>query len=129
MMCDFSAGFRVPEMAKRRPVVIVSPKIAARPKICTIVALSTLTPEKVMPYHCQIDIRPKLPSPWESEGVWVKGDMINAVGFHRLDFIRMGKDNNGKRIYLYEPVSNEDKKKIRQCMLHSIGLSLLTKHL
>ncbi|MEQ9178418.1 MAG: type II toxin-antitoxin system PemK/MazF family toxin, partial [Nitratireductor sp.] len=34
-MCDFNTGFRVPEMVKRRPVVVISPKIKARPRLCT----------------------------------------------------------------------------------------------
>jgi mRNA interferase MazF len=84
LMCDFSSGFREPEMVKRRPVVVISPKIRQRPKLCTIVALSTTAPYPVMPYHCQIDIEPDLPMPLASRGLWVKGDMINAVGFHRL---------------------------------------------
>jgi uncharacterized protein YifN (PemK superfamily) len=128
-MCDFGAGFREPEMAKRRPVVIISPRMAGRPFLCTVVALSTTAPRPVMPYHCQIDLRPRLPPPLQSDGVWVKGDMVNAVGFHRLDLIRLGKDRNGKRIYLYDPLSADTIKKIRACMLRAMGLAVLTKSL
>lgn len=117
LLCDFSAGFREPEMVKRRPCVVISPKIGARPYLCTVVALSTDPPIPVMPYHCQIDLRPKLPEPWESDGVWVKGDMVNAVGFHRLDFFRLGKDTGGKRHYLYQPLSADTIKQIRSCVL------------
>ena len=129
LMCDFNAGFRVPEMDKRRPVVILSPKIKSRHHLCTVVSLSTDPPDPVMPYHRQIDIRPRLPRPWQSDGVWIKGDMVNAVGFHRLDFIRLGKDRDGKRIYLYEPLSEENLKIIRECVLRAMGMSVLTKHL
>jgi uncharacterized protein YifN (PemK superfamily) len=128
-MCDFGAGFKEPEMTKRRPVVIISPKVAGRPYLCTVVALSTKAPHPVMPYHCQIDLRPRLPEPWQSDGVWVKGDMVNAVGFHRLDLIRLGKDRNGKRVYLYDPLSAETIREIRACMLRAIGLWALTKGL
>jgi len=48
-----------------------------------------------MSYHCQIDIRPELPDWMRSDGVWVKGDMISSVAFHRLDFIRLGKHSMG----------------------------------
>lgn len=129
VMCDFNLGFRVPEMVKRRPVVVISPKISGRPHLCTVVALSTDPPDVVMPYHCQIDLRPKLPEPWNSDGVWVKGDMVNAVAFHRLDLIRLGKDRNGKRQYLYEPLSRENMQAVRACVLRALGLSILTKHL
>ena len=129
MICDFNAGFREPEMVKRRPVVVISPKIAARPGLCTVVALSTTAPNPKLPFHAQIDLRPELPAPWQSDGVWVKGDMVYAVGFHRLDFIRLGKDLNGKRRYLYQPLSVENLKEIRACVLKGIGLTILTKHL
>lgn len=129
LRCDFSAGFKEPEMVSFRPVVVISPKIQARPQLCTIVALSTTPPLKEMPYHCQINIHPPLPRPFESDGVWVKGDMVYSVGFHRLDLFRMGKDRSGKRIYRYKPLSDDIIKKIQTCVLHGIGLSTLTKHL
>jgi uncharacterized protein YifN (PemK superfamily) len=129
LMCDFGAGFTEPEMVKRRPVVVISPKIAARPYLCTVVALSTKRPEPVMHYHCQIDLRPRLPPPLKSDDVWVKGAMVNTVGFHRLELIRLGKERGGKRIYLYEPLSGDTIRKIRACVLRAMGLSTLTKHL
>jgi mRNA interferase MazF len=129
VVCDFGAGFREPEMAKRRPVVVISPKIARRPHLCTVVALSTTAPYPVMPYHCQIDLRPRLPPQFQSDGVWVKGDMVNAVGFHRLDLIRLGKKRSGKRSYLYEPLSPETIKEIRACVLRALGLAALTRDL
>jgi mRNA interferase MazF len=129
LMCDFNVGFCEPEMVSRRCVVVLSPKIKARPKLCTVVALSTTPPDPVMPYHCQIDIRPRLPVSLDSDGVWVKGDMVNAVGFHRLDLIRVGKRPDGSRIYNYQPLSIENIKKIHECVLRAMGLSVLTKHL
>ena len=129
LMCDFNKGFVEPEMVKRRPVVVLSPKIAARPGLCTVVALSDRAPRPVLAYHCQIDIRPALPEGFNSDGVWVKGDMIYAVGFHRLDFIRTGKTPEGRRTYHYEPLSNENIRKIRECVLRALGLSALTNHL
>lgn len=129
LMCDFGPGFKNPEMDKRRPVVVLSPKIKARHHLCTVVSLSTTAPDPVMPYHAQIDLRPRLPQRMQSDGVWVKGDMVNAVRFQRLDFIRRGKDADGKRIYLYEPISNENLRIIRQCVLRAMGMSILTKHL
>jgi uncharacterized protein YifN (PemK superfamily) len=129
VLCDFNAGFKVPEMVKRRPCVVISPKIAMRPWLCTVVALSTDAPHPIMPYHCQIDIRPELPEPWKSNGVWVKGDMVNAVGFHRIDLFRLGKDLGGKRRYLLTPLSNDNLRQIRLCILKAIGLSHLTNYL
>jgi uncharacterized protein YifN (PemK superfamily) len=82
-----------------------------------------------MPYHCQLNIRPVLPEPWRSDGVWLKGDMIYAVGFHRLDLIRLGKDRAGKRLYRYDLLSEDQMKQIKICVLRGLGMSVLTKHL
>ncbi|MGE7418395.1 type II toxin-antitoxin system PemK/MazF family toxin [Methylobacterium tarhaniae] len=128
-MCDFNVGFKVPEMVKRRPCVVISPKIAARPGLCTVVALSTDAPDPVMPYHKQINLRPQLPEPWDSDGVWVKGDRVNTVAFHRLDFIRTGKSATGNRTYLYTPLDGETIKIIRGYVLKAMGLSVLLRHL
>ena len=127
--CDFDRGFKAPEMVKPRLVVVLSPKIKARPGLCTVVALSTKAPSPVMTYHCQLDIRPKLPHPWDSEGIWVKGDMIYAVGFHRLDLIRLSKDRSGKRVYRMDTLTSDQMKAVRTCVLRALGLSALTKHL
>lgn len=129
LICDFDSGFRQPEMVKRRPVVVISPKIGARPGLCTVVALSTTPPEPPQSFHCKITVDPPLPAPFDSPENWVKGDMIYSVGFHRLDFVRLDKDRNGKRIYRYKPLSAEDIRKIRECVLWGLGIGTLTKHL
>ena len=129
LTCDFNKGFEVPEMVKNRPVVVISPKITTRPFLCTVVSLSTDPPDHVMPYHRQIDIRPKLPKKWDSDGVWIKGDMVYAVAFRRLNFLNHGKDISGKRLYHYDTVSDENLSEIRRCVLRAMGMSHLTKHL
>jgi mRNA interferase MazF len=127
LICDFDTSFKEPEMIKRRPVIVISPKIAMRKGLCTVVALSTTSPRPVLHYHKEISLR--LPPPWASGSMWIKGDMIYAVGFHRLDFVILGKDANGKRKYMREPLTEEQIKLTRICVLKSMGLSLLTKHL
>jgi len=82
-----------------------------------------------MPYHCQLNIRPKLPLPWGSDGVWVKGDMIYSVGFHRLNLVRLDKDRCGKRIYRMQTLLAEQMKVIESCVLRGSGLAALSKHL
>ncbi|MGA2486058.1 MAG: type II toxin-antitoxin system PemK/MazF family toxin [Roseiarcus sp.] len=129
LICDFSAGFKVPEMVKRRPVVVISPKIAARAKLCTVVALSTTDPVPRMPYHSQLRIWPLLPEPWDKEFMWVKADMVYSVAFHRLDLLRKGKRPDGTRNYIIRCLTEDQIREVRQCLLRSIGLSGLTKHL
>ena len=128
LICDFETDFKLPEMVKVRPVIVISPKISGRLGLCTVVALSTTDPNPKMSFHAQIETNPTLPKPWNANPVWIKGDMY-AIGFHRLDFIRTGKDVSGKRQYNYATVSNDQIRLARSIVLRSIGLSHLTKHL
>jgi mRNA interferase MazF len=129
LVCNFNGTFKEPEMVKPRCVIVLSPRIRARAKLCTVVCLSSTEPDHVMPYHCQLDIRPHLPRPWDSDGIWVKGDMVYSIGFHRLDLIRLGKDRDGKRIYRMEILTADQMKKVKCCVLRGLGMATLTKHL
>lgn len=82
-----------------------------------------------MPYHKQITIPFAMPPSWGNDPRWIKGDMVNAVGFHRLDLLRLGKGNTGTRIYQMQALPPDLFKIVRQCVLHGMGLSGLTKHL
>lgn len=127
---DYSkGGFVEPEMMKRRLAVVLTPKITSRPLLCTVVPLSLTEPDKVMPYHKQIDIPFEMPKEWGNQPRWIKGDMVNAVGFHRIDLLRLGKDNGGKRIYQMQSLPQAMLTVVRTCVLHGLGLSTLTKHL
>lgn len=127
---DYSeGGFKEPEMMKRRLAVVLTPKIKARPKLCTVVPLSLSEPERIMPYHRRINIPFELPKEWGAADRWIKGDMVNAVGFHRVDLLRLGKDHTGKRKYQMACLPDDLFKTVRTCALHGLGLSNLTKHL
>lgn len=126
---DYSKGFVVPEMDKLRLAVVISPKIASRPYLATVVPLSLSEPEKVMPYNRTIRIPFELPRSWGDHERWICGDMVNAVGFHRMDLLRLGKDSSGKRIYQMSSLPDDLLKLVRTCALHGLGLSNLTKHL
>ncbi len=130
LRCNFDTGFRVPEMVKLRPVVVISPKISVRHRLCTVVPISGEAPRPKMSYHYELtNIDPPLPPPYEDGPNWVKGDMVVSVSFERLDFLRYGKDRSGKRIYRYEVLPVDDIRAIRACILNSLGLAVLTKHL
>ncbi len=124
----FEPGFREPEMVKRRLCVVLSPAISARGKVLTVVALSTTSPLRPMPYHAEIEIPFELPVGWERR-CWVKGDMVNAVGFHRTDLIQLGKDATGRRVYQTAVLPPDTFQRVRRCVLHGLGLSSLTKQL
>ncbi|PCJ89923.1 MAG: hypothetical protein COA52_11170 [Hyphomicrobiales bacterium] len=126
---DYSTGFQKPEMVKTRLAIVLSPKMTSRPHLCTIVPLSLTAPSNPMPFNKLISIPFQLPQSWGQHERWIKGDMINAVGFHRINLLRLGKNKAGKRIYQYQALPDSLFKIVRQCALHGIGLSILTKHL
>ena len=125
LRCNFDSGFRVPEMVKTRPVVVISPKISVRHWLCTVVPIGTERPQLIMPYHYELtDIDPPLPPPYQDGPNWVKGDMIVAVSFERLDFLRYGKDRSGKRVYRYDVLPDDDIRAIRSCVEKSRSYSI-----
>ena len=128
VICDFD-GFKPPEMIKRRPVIVVSPRLRERGGLCSVVPLSTTDPRKVMPYHHRLSVAPPLPPPYDSPHQWVKADMMATVAFDRLFLPCSGKDPSGKRIYDIRVIDEADLRQIRVCILHGLGLPLLTAHL
>ncbi len=127
MRVKFDAAFKVPEMVKPRLCVVVSKAIEARPGLCTVVPLSTSKPNPVMAYHCKVDPAFELPKPWGNQERWLKGDMIYAVGFHRVELLRLGKDENGRRMYQTARLEATEFRKIQACILHGLGMQHLTK--
>ena len=128
LICDFR-GYELPEMTKRRPVVVLSPRLRNRSRLCTVVPISTTDPRTVEAYHYQLELQPPLPAPYSSQWCWVKADMVYTVGFDRLSLAYCGKDERGVRIYDQRVISPDDLRNIQQSMLHGIGLGRLTEHL
>ncbi|MAT66235.1 MAG: hypothetical protein CMN57_11400 [Gammaproteobacteria bacterium] len=133
LLCDFSLGFKEPEMVKSgRPVVVLSPTMKGRPNLVTVVALSTEPPAPVMPYHLELP-RAALPQlgRFQERPSWVKGDMVYTVGFHRLELIRVGKRDprTGKRFYFTQRLGREHMRQIYGCVLHGLNLGHLVPHI
>lgn len=118
---DLSEGFRPPEMVKRRPCIVLSPPIWGRAQMCTIVPLSTKDPDPVHPHHLKIRLDPPLPAPYDSPEMWVKGDIVLTVAFHRLRLLFTSK-NNGKREYDVRVLDHETFEQVRHCVRHGLGL-------
>ncbi len=132
LLCDFSTGFKEPEMVKSgRPVLVLTPPIKGRGQLVTIVAISTVKPNPVMDYHYRLPKKcmPMIGS-FQKDDSWVKGDMIYAVGFHRLDSIKLGtRGPNGKRHYYTNRLSRDRMKEIYSCVLHGLNLGDLARYL
>jgi len=129
MTCDYGDAFIKPEMKKRRLVIALCPGISVRHRLCTVIPLSKSPPVPVMPYHEEVDLGINLGPKWGNDPRWIKGDKVNVVGLDGLDFIRLGKDRYGKRIDQATPVSDDIIETTQKCLLASLGLIKLTKHL
>lgn len=131
LMCDFSHGFTEPEMVKKRPVLVISPKMKKCSGLCTVVAISTVKPEPIENWHYQL---PKTSMPrarlFQQKNSWVKGDMIYRVGFHRLDLIKLDRESGSNlREYFKQSLGREQMAAVYACVLHSLNLSHLQKYI
>jgi len=73
---------------------------------------------------------PRLPH-FQQYDTWVKGDMIYAVGFHRLDLIQLRQKDprTGKRIYFKQKLGRSQMRQVYSCVLAGLNLEQLAKHL
>lgn len=119
LICDFD-GFEPPEMTKKRPVIVVSPKPRITKPLCIVVALSTKKPNPVMPFHHKL---PDKTIPFkEAKETWVKCDMVYTVSLKRLSRIKIGHHGSVSPRLPQPQIS-----KIQQCLLHSLGMHHLTE--
>lgn len=131
LLCDFSQGFREPEMVKSsRPVIVLSGTLAGRANLVSVVACSTVEPDPMRNYHYLLPAKsmPKTKH-FRDRNTWVKGDMVYTVAFHRLDAICIGKDRCGKRIYHTDQLGKEQMNEIYKCVLSGLGMSFLNQHI
>lgn len=130
-MCDFSKGFKAPEMTKVRPVVILTPSMPGRERLVTVVCLSSVRPNPIRDYHRMLP-QASLPmvGSFQAKETWVKGDMVYAVSFERLDLIKLGnRGADGKRKYFDNRLGRERMREIYGCVLHGLSLSAVVPHL
>ena len=122
LICDFDTGFTPPEMVKRRPVVVISPRLRRSSGLCTVVPLSTKMPDTVQRIHHRMEAV-SLPPRLRTENTWAKCDMVTTVSMERLDRVLVGRDRAGRRIYAADPVTDEDLAGIREGVKFALGLS------
>lgn len=118
---DLNEGFREPEMRKRRPAIVLSPPIPARPRLCTIVPLSTTAPNPQLGHHMEVEFNPPLPWPYESPKMWVKADIVLTVAFHRLRLL-FSDWQDGQRVYDIRVLEPHVLNKVRSCVRAGLGL-------
>ena len=124
LVCDFT-GLKQPEMVKRRPVVVISPRQRSGPKLAIVVPLSTSQPARIMPHHHLLQLSPEqqMPRPFEGSAKWVKGDMLYTMSFDRLSRPCSGKDpHTGHRIYPSLVLTKAQMECVERCVLAAIGV-------
>jgi len=91
LYCDYD-GFKVPEMIKKRPVIVIRRHRQNR-KLVTVVPISLTMPDILLSYHipmkedfCKEHLKGKQS--------WVKCDMVNVISIDRLREI---KNHQGQR--------------------------------
>ena len=115
LYCDF-AGFRVPEMTKKRPVVVLRAHKRNR-RLVYVIPLSTSPPQH---YHFHF-----ARSPVEHAGpteAWAKCDMMAIVSTDRLSTGRWRHDRRADKNALNLPMISQDEfEAIRQCVAKAFG--------
>jgi uncharacterized protein YifN (PemK superfamily) len=109
-------------MVKRRPCVVLSPELDGRQFLTTIVPLSTTPPREVKPWHTLLSFDPVLPRPFSSPQMWVKGDIVLTVAFHRLRLLNAGKEVDGQRVYDIRVLEDNDFARVQACVRAGLGL-------
>jgi uncharacterized protein YifN (PemK superfamily) len=113
VMCDFH-GFVVPEMVKRRPVVVLARNRQNR-ELVTVVPLSTTQPNPLGSSHHQFAQSP-LPNA-HSVQCWAKCDMVATVALARLDRCKAGKGH-----YVSPQITQGDLAAIRAAVAIALGV-------
>jgi uncharacterized protein YifN (PemK superfamily) len=129
LLCDYSTGFVAPEMVKRRPVVIITPRLRRRGELVGVVPLSTTPPEPAERHHCMIELARPLPAPFGSAVMWAKCDMIATVARSRLDRFRAGRSGGAGRKFVSGQLDRKQLLDVRRSVLCGLGLDFLTIHL
>lgn len=128
LLCDYGrGGFQPPEMVKRRPAIVISPRLPHRDGLCTVVPISQDQGERTVDYVIRLELETPLPLPYAYRVVWAKCDMLATVGFERLDLFRTQRDReSGRRRYLHPRLSDLDLKRVRNGVLYALGMGHLT---
>ena len=128
LLCDYGTHIVAPEMDKRRPVVIATPRLRKRNELVGVIPLSTTPPDDPDKHHYYFELAHPLPEPFDSPTMWAKCDMFSVVSRARLDRFKAGR-SQGQRIYVAGKVSADQLREIKAALLCGLGLDSLTIHL
>ena len=113
-MCDFR-GMIEPEICKKRPVIVVTPRLAFRDKLAMIVPTSTTEPKHPQEFQVRLS-KNYHPNEPDDLPVWAKCDLVCSVSFARLDRFKAGM-----RSYVAPEISADDLAAVRRGILAALG--------
>ncbi len=114
LMCDFR-GHEIPEIVKKRPVVVITPRLPYRNDLATVVPLSTTPPEHHVDYVVKLD--GYYGNDPEKPQQYAKCDLVCSVSFKRLDRIKIGY-----RKYVTPELSIQDLNAVLQGVKRALNL-------
>jgi mRNA interferase MazF len=69
----------------------------------------------------QLTFDPPLPHPYSSPIMWLKGDIVLTVAFHRLRLL-FSRWEDGQRVYDVRVLDAATLEEVRQCVRRGLGL-------
>lgn len=118
LVCDFS-DFKMPEINKIRPVIVVSPRLPHRSEIVAVVPISTTAPLHEFPFVVRLS-RNYHPGEEDYLPCWAKCDMVMNIARRRLNGFKVGR-----RRWATPRASDEDVMAVRNGIIHGLGMSHL----
>ena len=108
--------FKLPEITKVRPVIVISPKLPFRSGLVAIVPVSTTPPRHDLPYVYKLS---RNYAPWGDPAVetWAKCDLVLNISTARLSSFKIDR-----RKYVSPQVTAEDLAGVRRAVLAGLGL-------
>lgn len=114
LVCDFQ-GFREPEIVKKRPVIVVSPRLPYRSGLVAVVPVSLTPPRNDVPFIARLS-RNYNPAEADDLPCWAKCDLVLNIGLWRLDGFKIGR-----RRWETPQVTGEDLRAVRKAVLAGLG--------
>jgi len=124
LICDFEHYLPKGEMVKQRPVIVLSPRIAQRADLATVVCLSTTLPFSILGYHLEIIFDPPYCLKYSEKTMWLKGDMVYAMNLSRLSRPHSKDPITGDRIYPIRIIDPSIMRKVEKCVMIGLGINL-----
>lgn len=119
LICDYTTGFKVPEMVKRRLCVVVSPKLKRRDNLASVVPLSETEPQPVEQWHHKVELISKS---WGDGPRWAVCDMIATVCYSRLARPHYRHPVTNTRLFEKLALTADDLRDVRAKVALALGL-------